>query len=182
MLKITVLLVHLFYNQGKTINSLKTIAVELLNFAEFLISGMALLLAYLLGGQKMFLYSSPHFRFFLPSSLVCFGRKFPAGVSITFPRKCFEVYGLLVRQGSLQSPFPLDTSMPRGLQGRGTGIWKRQLSELHRMPFRHFHTAGDEPVALSTAEGDLPQARLALGSWEARQRVNYGCHLSLTIK
>lgn len=38
-------------------------------------------------------------------------------------------------------------------------------SELHRMPFRHFHPAGNEPVALST--GDLSQASLALGSWEA---------------
>lgn len=103
------------------------------------------------------------FRLFLPSGLVCFGRKFLADMSITFPGKCFEAYGLLVRQGSLQNPFRVDTSMPRGLSGRGTGIWKCQPSEPHRMPFRHFHPAGNEPVALSTAEGGLPQARLALG-------------------
>lgn len=49
-------------SRGKTINSLTTIAVELLNFAEFPVSGMALLLVYLLGNQKIFLYSSTHFQ------------------------------------------------------------------------------------------------------------------------
>lgn len=142
-----------FTSWGKNINSLNTIAVELLNLLNSPSLGWPYCLCICWEAKRYSSIPPLILSLFLPSTLHSFQRKFPADVSITFPGKYFEVYGLLVRQGSLQSPFPLDTGMPWGPLERGTAIWKGQLSECHRMPFRHFHPAGNEPVALTPAEG-----------------------------
>lgn len=115
------------------------IAVELLNFAEFPVSEVVLLLACLLGNQRVFVCSSLHL-LTLSSFMV-----------------------LMVCSWDRED-FPVEIGMPKGLLGSRKETWKDWSSELCSMPFRHFQPAGNKQE-LSVL---LRETNLRLGGHWAR--------------
>lgn len=132
------------------------IAVQLLNLAEFAVSEVVLLLACLLGNQRIFVYSSLHLltlSSFMPL-MVCSWDK---------------------------EAFPMETGMPRGLLGSRREIWKHWSSELHSMPFRHFQSAGNkQELSVLPRETNLGLCGCWAHGRQGRGQV-CSCHFSSSL-